>query len=145
METRLREDLKKAQLMTNELEVATIRLVLSEMRNAQITKGEALSEEEIIGVIQKELKKRRESVLAYRQGNREELAEREEAEAAVLEKYLPEQLSKEELTKIVEETISEVGAKTIQDMGKVIGAVRGKVGQKAEGATISMLVKENLS
>jgi uncharacterized protein YqeY len=145
MEQTLREDLKKAQLMANEIEVATIRLVLSEMRNVQINKGESLSDEEIGGVIQKELKKRRESAQAFRQGNREELAEREEAEAAVLEHYLPAQLSKEELTQIVEQIITELGAKSIQDMGRVIGAVRGKVGQKAEGSVISLVVKEKLT
>src|SRR6267378_3837589 len=101
MEEKIKADLKQAQLMENELVVATLRLLLSEIKNAEIAKGEPLPDEEIVGIIQKELKKRRESAEAFRKGDREELAEREEAEAAVLQSYLPEQMSTEELTKIV--------------------------------------------
>jgi uncharacterized protein YqeY len=145
MENQLREDLKEAQLMENELVVATLRLLLSEIRNAQIAKGQELSDDEIVSVLQKELKKRREAAEAFKAGNRIEMAEREEAEAAVLQKYLPAQMSDEELTKIVEEVIKEVGATEIKDMGRVIGAVRGKVGSSADGSKISQIVKEKLS
>jgi uncharacterized protein YqeY len=145
MEEKLRNDLKQAQLMANEIIVATIRLVLSEVRNAQISKGEALSDEEIVGVIQKELKKRRESAESFQKGNRPELATREEAEAAVLDQYLPEQLPDDELSAIIKETIGSLNAQGIQDMGRVIAVVRGRVGQAADGGKISMLVKEQLS
>src|SRR5260221_10891966 len=134
MEDKLKEDLKQAQLMANELVVATVRLLLSEIKNAQIAKGEALSDDEIFNVIQKELKKRRESAEAFKKGNRAELAQREEAEAAVLQAYLPTQMSTEELTKIVEQVINELGAKEMKDMGRVIGAVRAKVGSSADGS-----------
>lgn len=145
MEDELREDLKQAQLMGNEIVVATLRLLLSEVKNAEIAKGETLTEEDIIQVIQKELKKRKESAEAFRSGQREELAAREEAEAAVLQAYLPQQLSSEELTKIVIEVITELDAKEMNDMGRVIGAVRAKVGSAADGAAISQIVKEKLS
>lgn len=145
MENRLREDLKQAQLMANGLVVATLRLLLSEIRNTQIAKGQVLSDDDVTQVIQKELKKRRESAEVFKQGNRHELAEREEAEAAVLEKYLPEQMSDEELTKIIEAVITEVGASEVKDMGRVIGAVRQKVGSLADGAKISQIVKEKLN
>ena len=145
MEEKIKNDLKQAQLMANELVVATLRLLLSEIRNAQIAKGEALSDQEITGVIQKELKKRREAAEAFHKGNREELAKREEAEAAILIQYLPEQIPEEELAAIIDETITTLGAKNVQDMGKVIAAVRAKVGQAADGGTISKIVKEKLS
>jgi uncharacterized protein len=126
MEEKLKEDLKQAQLMANELVVATIRLLLSEIRNAQIAKGEVLTDDEIIQVIQKELKKRRES-------------------AAVLQTYLPQQMSLEQLTKVVEEVINELGAREVKDMGRVISAVRAKVGSSAEGSAVSQIVKEKLT
>ncbi len=145
MENQLKEDLKQAQLMENELVVATIRLVLSEIKNTQIAKREVLTDDEIVQVIQKELKKRREAAEAFRKGNREELAEREEAEAAVLQKYLPEQMSDDQLTKVINGVITELGAAEMKDMGRVIGAVRGKVGSSADGFKISQIVKEKLS
>ncbi len=145
MESKLREDLKQAQLMENELVVATLRLLLSEITNAQIAKGEKLSDDEIITVIQKELKKRRESAEAYRNAHREELLEREEAEAAILESYLPEQMSDEELSEVVRETIQNLGASGIKDMGRVIAEVKSKVGKAADGARISSKVREGLS
>ena len=145
MENKIKEDLKQAQLLGNEIVVATLRLLLSEIKNAEIAQGQVLSDDEIVQVIQKELKKRKESAEAFKTGNRQELVEREEAEAAVLHGYLPAQLSSEELTKIVIEVITELGAKEIKDMGRVIGAVRAKVGSSADGAAISQIVKEKLS
>lgn len=144
MEQKIKEDLKQAQLMANGLVVATLRLLLSEIKNAEIAKGEALTDDEIVIVIQKELKKRRESAEAFHNGNRQELAEREEAEAAVLDQYLPDQLPEDELRAVIDETISSISAHTMQDMGRVIAAVRGKVGSAADGGTISRLVKEKL-
>lgn len=145
MEAKLREDLKKAQLLANELQVQTLRLLLSEMKNLQISRGQDLTDQDINSVVQKEIKKRKESSRAFRDGNREELAQREEAEAAILATYLPEQMSEKELTQVVENAIKELGASTIQDIGKVIGQVRAKVGQGADGETISRIVKEKLS
>lgn len=151
MEDKLKEDLKQAQLMANEIVVATLRLVLSELIYLRVRKGlknddnASLSDGDVISVIQKELKKRRESAEAFRKGKREELAEREEAEAAVLGQYLPEQMSDEELTKVVEGVITELGASQMSDMGRVIGAVRAKAGFLADGAKISQIVKEKLS
>ncbi len=145
MEEQIREDLKQAQLLRNENSVSTLRLLLSEITNAKIQKGEEkLSDEAVVSVVQRELKKRRESASEFRKGNREELAQKEEAEAAVLETYLPEQLSDEELTKFVEDSINEVGAKELKDMGRVIGVVMSKVAGKADGSKVSALVKEKL-
>lgn len=146
MENKIKENLKQAMVSRNEIEVSTLRLLLSEINNLRIQKrAEQLEESDIISVVQRELKKRKEAVEGYRKGNREELAQKEEAEAKVLEKYLPEQLSDEELTKIVEDFINNIGAKSLADMGRVIGTVMGKVGQGASGSRVSALVKEKLS
>ena len=135
--SKLQDELKEAQLARNETKVSTLRLLLSEIHNAQIQKGQELSDEDIIGVVQREGKKRKEAAVAFRSGGREDQAQKEEAELLVLESYLPKQLSNEELTKIVEDTINELGVVSIQDMGKVIG--------QADGGEVSSLVKEKLS
>ena len=150
MVDKLQEDLKNAQLARDEVKVSTLRLLLSEIKNSEIalrqSSGQAtISDEDVISVIGREVKKRKEAAVGFRSGNREDQALKEEEELAVLQSYLPSQLSNEELTRIVEESINELGATTIADMGKVIGAVMGKVKGSAEGAIVSGLVKEKLS
>ncbi len=141
----LPEDLKQAQLAKDEVKVSTLRLLLSEIHNVQIERGGELSEEDIISVIQREVKKRKEAAEAFRAGGRSEQAEKEDAELKILEGYLPAQMQIEELTAIVENSIKELGANQVSDMGKVIGAVMGKVAGRADGGTVSALVKERLS
>ena len=141
---KIQSDLKESQLARDEMKVSTLRLLLSEIKNAEIAKGGELLDSDIISVIQKEIKKRKEASLAFRQGGRDEQAQKEEAESRVLEAYLPLQLSDEALTKIVEDTITELGATSIQDMGKVIGAVMSKVAGQADGGKVSQLVKGRL-
>ncbi len=141
----IQADLKNAQLNRDEVKVSTLRLLISEIKNGEISKGQPLSDEDIISVIQREVKKRKEAAEAFRSGGREETAVREEAELKVLEAYLPAQMSNEELTKLVEETINEIGASSLSDMGKVIGSVMSRVKGKADGSTVSALVKERLA
>jgi uncharacterized protein len=151
MEQKIQEDLKKAQLSRDELKVSTLRLLLSEFKYARLQKGMhasgegGLSDQDAITVVQKEVKKRKESAEAFRNGGRIESAEKEEAELKILQDYLPAQMQLGELTKIVEDSINELGASGMSDMGRVIGVVMGKVGQSAEGGTVSSLVKERLS
>ena len=141
----IQEQLKQAMLAKDEVKVGTLRMLVSEIRNAQIARGHDLSDEEILEVVAKEVKKRKEAALGFRQGGREESALQEEAELKMVEGYLPEQMSDEELTKIVEEAITRTGASAVSDMGKVIGMVMGQVKGQAEGSRVSALVKQRLS
>lgn len=145
----IQSDLKTAQLARDEVKVSTLRLLISEIKNAEIalrqSSGQAMSDEQIIPVIQREVKKRKEAALAFKSGGRAEQAEKEEMEAKVLQGYLPAQISNEELTKIVETTINELGATTVADMGKVIGAVMAKVKGRSDGGSVSSIVKEKLT
>jgi len=146
MEQKLREDLRQAQLARDELKVATLRLLLSEITYAKVAKQtESLSDEDVISVVQKAVKQRKESIESFEKGGRVDLAEKEKAELAVLQTYLPEQISDEELTKIIEEVITNTGASSPADMGKVIGMVMGQVGQKVEGARVSAIVRSKLT
>ncbi|OGE14805.1 hypothetical protein A3F00_04460 [Candidatus Daviesbacteria bacterium RIFCSPHIGHO2_12_FULL_37_11] len=144
MQDELKEDLKNAQLEKNEVKVSTLRLLLSEIHNVEIKKNGQLSDDDLISIIQREVKKRKEAISAFRQGGREDQAQKEEAEAKILENYLPAQISDEELTEIVEGSIKEVGATGISDMGKVIGAVMSKVSGRADGGRVSQTVREKL-
>lgn len=141
----IQSDLKSAQLDRDEIKVSTLRLLLSEIKYAQIAKGVELADADIISIIQREVKKRKEAAVGFRSGSREEQAKKEEAEEAILKSFLPAQLSTEELTKIVEESINELGANSIADMGKVIGLVMGKVKGQADGGSVSSIVKERLA
>lgn len=145
MVDKIQADLKTAQLARDEVKVSTLRLLLSEIKNAEIAKGDKLSDQDTISIIGREVKKRKEAADGFRFGQREDQAQKEESEAVVLREYLPVQLTSEELTKMVEDTITEVKATSIQDMGKVIGAVMAKVAGQTDGATVSALVKEKLA
>lgn len=140
----IQADLKSAQLARDPIKVSTLRLLRSEIHNAEIQKGAVLSDEDIILICRREVKKRKEAASFFRTGNREEAALKEEAELKVLEGYLPAHLSNEELTKVVSEVINEMGVSGEADMRKVIGAVMSKVKGKAEGAAVSAIVKEKL-
>ncbi len=140
----LQNDLKQAQLSRNEAKVSTLRLLLSEVKNTEIEKG-SLSDEDVSLVIQKEAKKRRESIESFKKGGREDLVQKEEIELDFLQVYLPAQLTTEELTKLVGESITELGASSIADMGQVMSLVMGKASGRADGSTVSRLVKEKLS
>ena len=141
----IQEDLKQAQLAKDEVRVSTLRMLLSEIHNSEIQKGEELTEAEITSVIQREVKKRKEAAEGFRKGNREDQASAEEAELKILEAYLPAQLSNEELTEIVDQAITEIGATQISDMGRVISLVMSKAAGKVDGGRVSSLVKEKLS
>lgn len=142
--TKIQDDLKSAQLERQDLKVSTLRLLLSEIHNLEIIQ-KTISDQDVTSVIQKEAKKRKEAIEAFRKGGREESAQKEEAELKLLEEYLPAPLSNEELTQIVDQVINEIGATSVNDLGKVIGAVMAKVVGRADGSTVSALVKEKLS
>jgi hypothetical protein len=140
----IQNDLKTALKEKNELQVSTLRLLLAEIHNRQIEKQAELTEEDIVAVLRKEAKKRQESVEAYEKGGRQELADKESKELLILSKYLPQEMSPQELEKIVKEVIGKVGAQGAGDFGKVMGGVMGKVKGQIDGAKVSEAVKKLL-
>jgi len=111
----------------------------------QLAKESELTDEQVIEVISSEIKKRKDAIVLYEQGKRPELAEREQKEIDILKKYLPEQLSSEELKKLVAESIAKTGAKEMKDMGKVMSDLSPKIKGKADGGEVSKIVKELLN
>ena len=114
------------------------------MVDKELEKESQLEDDQIIDVISSEAKKRREAIVEFQKGSRQDLVEKEAEELEILGKYLPEQLPEEEIRKLVEEAISKTGAKEIKDMGKVMAELMPKVKGKAEGSLVSKIVKESL-
>lgn len=140
-------DIKTAMLARDKVALEALRGIKKEFIEAKTAKGSDgnLSDELAIKILQKMVKQRKESAQIYTEQNRPELAETELAEAVVIEKYLPTQMSKEELEAVVAEIISQVGATGAQDMGKVMGVATKQLAGKAEGRLISEMVKTLLS
>ncbi len=144
---KLQEELKESMLAKDELRTSVIRLLLSAINYYEIQKGGAgysASDEDVLSVIQKEIKQRKDSIEQFKNAGRQELADKEQKELEILQKYLPEQMSEEEVKSIVQQTIQETGAKTITDMGKVMGALNAKLKGKADMGMVSQLVKSSL-
>ena len=141
-------DMKTALLGGRRFEGDTLRNLKAAILNEEVAQNKrdaGLNDAEIEVIIAREVKKRRESITLYEANDRRELAQAEKDEIAVLEKYLPEQLSDADLGKIVDTTIAELNASGPQMMGQVIGAVKKQVGNTADGATLARLVKDRLS
>ena len=143
----LQEELKQSMLARNELKTSVLRMLLSAINYQEIQKGGAgyeANEVDVMSVVQKEAKQRRDSIEEFTKAGRQELADKEQKELEILQKYLPEQLSEEEIKKLVDEAISQTGASNISDMGKVMGALMPKIKGKADGSLVSKIVKESL-
>ncbi|MDO8601317.1 MAG: GatB/YqeY domain-containing protein [bacterium] len=153
LKQKIQEDLNSCLKEKKELEVSVLRMVLAAILNKEKDKrfksGKAeeilLTEEEIIETISSEIKKRREAIELYTRGNRPELAEKEKKELEILQRYLPEQISEEEIKKLVAEAVSKTGAKEMKDMGRVMAELMPKVKGKADSSLVSKIVKESLS
>lgn len=147
LKERIEADIKKAMLAKNKDELRALRAIKSMILLAQSEKGagDQLSAESEIKILQKAAKQRTDSLTLYKEQKRDDLAEIEAAELEVIKKYLPEQLSEEDLANIIGEIIKKVGATTMQDMGKVMGIASKELAGKSDGKTISQVVKKLLS
>jgi len=141
----IQEALKRALKQHQRVEVATLRLLLSEIRNAEIAEQKPADDNKVLDVIAKEVKRRRESIEAFRKGNRSDLVAQEEAELAVLLSYLPRQMSREEIITEARQAIEAVGAKGPSDKGKVMSRLMPQVKGKADGKEVSEIVSELLA
>lgn len=140
----INQKIAEALKARDEIRLSTLRLLSSALNYEFIAKQHKLSEEEELGVVRKEAKKRKEAIEAYEKAGAQERADKEKKELEILEEYLPEQLSDAEIEKIVDEAINETGAKTMVDMGKVMGAAVAKAAGRAEGGKISEIVRAKL-
>ena len=144
----LRDELTESMLAKDADRTSVIRMLLSALNYYEIQKGGAgyeATDEDVMTIINKEVKQRKDSIEQYGNAGRQELVNKEQKELEMLQKYLPAQMGEEEVRKLVQDAISETGASTPQDMGKVMGALMPKVKGKADGAMVSTIVREELS
>jgi uncharacterized protein YqeY len=138
----LNTDLKTAMKARDEVRVATVRLLVSEVRNERIAKGRDLTEADELDVLSRAAKRRRESIEAYGKAGRDDLAAQERAELAVIEGYLPKALTPDEVRAIVREVASEVGATSARDIGKLMGALMPRLKGRFPGKDVKPIVDE---
>ena len=144
LKEKIQQDIKQAMKEKDQVRLSTLRLLMAEIKNREIDAGEELDEPEILSIVQKAAKQRKESIEQYKKGGREELAAKEEQELGILESYLPQQLSREELESIVREAIEKCGATSPKEMGKVMKEVMPKVKGRADGKEVNGLVRTML-
>ena len=145
MKEQLLQDLKEAMKNKDTLMKDTITMLRAAILQVEKDNLKTLNDDEICGIVAKEVKKRKESVTEYENAGRQDIADNLKREIEILSKYLPEQLSQEEIAKMVEEAIAESGATSPRDMGKVMGILRPKTQGKADGKVVSDIVKEKLA
>jgi uncharacterized protein YqeY len=160
LKEKIEKDFKEALLKRNEREISTLRMLKAAIleqekekrykksqekgTEADLEKESALSDEEIIKLILREIKKRKEAILEFEKGKRKDLVEKETQEIEILKRYLPEMLSEEEIKKMAKETIEKIRAKNIKDMGRVMKELMPKIQGKAEPSLVSQIVKSLL-
>jgi uncharacterized protein YqeY len=145
LKDRIQEALKGALKRQQTIEVSTLRLLLAEIKNAEIAQQKPADDNRVLDAIAKEAKRRRESIEAFKKGNRGDLVAQEEAELAVLVSYLPKQMSRDEIVAAARQAIDAVGAKEPNDKGKVMAQLMPQLKGKADGKEVSEIVAELLT
>ena len=142
---KIRSDLEQSLRKKDQLRCSVLRLLLSSVHNAEIAQQKKLDDDGILVVIDKEAKMRRESIEAFEKGNRPELVAKEKAELAMLMEYLPEQMTREQIVAAAKKIISELGAASVKDKGRVMSQLMPQLRGKAQGQEVSEVVTELLS
>ncbi|WP_426447810.1 GatB/YqeY domain-containing protein [Paenibacillus sp. S-38] len=142
---RLNDDMKLAMKSQDKFKLSVIRMVRSAIKNIEIDTRKTLDDQEVLDVLNREIKQRKDSLQEFEKAGRDDLAENLKAEVAILMDYMPQQLSDEEVKAIVQQTIQEVGASSKADMGKVMGALMPKVKGRADGKVVNGFVQQLLS
>ena len=145
LKDQIKEDMKSAMKAGEKDRLKVVRLIIAAVKQVEIDKRIELDDAAVLAVLNKMVKQRRDSVEQFEKGNREDLAAIERAEIAILENYLPEQLSAEELAAMVDEVIAATGAEGMRDMGKVMGQIKSKAAGRADMGAVSATVKERLN
>ncbi|RYM05307.1 GatB/YqeY domain-containing protein [Sporolactobacillus sp. THM7-7] len=142
---RLTTDMKQAMRAKDRTRLSVIRMIKTSLQNESIKHGRSLSEDDALAVLNRELKQRKDSLQEFEKAGRQDLADEVSKEIAIVQSYMPEQLSEDDIQSIIDETISEVGAQSKADMGKVMKAVMPKVKGRADGSLVNRLVRSKLN
>jgi len=145
LKTRIQEDVKDAMRSHERDQLAALRLVTAAIKQKEVDERIELSDEQVLAVLDKMVKQRRESLEQYEKADREDLAVKERFELGLIQTYLPEPLGADELSALIRDTIAEAGASSIRDMGQVMSALRGQVQGRADMKAVSQAVKDQLT
>lgn len=145
IKAQITEDMKTAMRSQDKERLATIRLILAAFKQKEVDERIELTDENVLAILDKMVKQRRDSIKEFEAGNRQDLADKEKQEVAVIQAYLPSQLSESEISALVDAAIKEAGATGAKDMGKVMGLLKPKVQGRADVGAVSNLVKQKLS
>ena len=146
LKQRIQSDMKDAMRAKDKERLGVIRLITSAIKQVEVDERiESLDDDRVLAVLQKMLKQRRDSVQQYEAGNRQDLADIEKAEIKVIETYLPEPLSDDEIARLIEDAIAQTGAASMKDMGKVMGILKSQTAGRADMGRISGQIKARLS
>ncbi len=145
LKKRLQNDLKTAMKEKNNFKRDVIRFVMSAIKQIEVDERKELSDADIEAILLKQIKQRNDSIKQFKEGGREDLVEKSEKELEILRSYLPEPMSEEEVREVVSKIISETGAKSMKEMGRVMSEAKRKIGSRAEGRVINQIAKELLS
>lgn len=145
LKERITEDMKSAMRAGDKDRLAVIRMILAAIKQREVDERTTLDDAQVLAVLDKMVKQRRESLAQFESGGRADLVAKESAEIAVIQSYLPEQLSDAEIDALIAEAIASTGASSVKDMGKVMGVVKPKVQGRADMAVVSARVKQKLS
>ena len=144
LKERITEDMKSAMRASDKERLSTIRMVQAAIKQREVDERIALDDAQVLAVLEKMVKQRRESIAAFEQGGRADLADKEKAEIQILTAYLPEQLTEAEVDALIQAAIAETGAASMKDMGKVMGAVKAKAAGRADMGAVSARIKAAL-
>lgn len=144
LNNQLNEDMKQAMKDKDKFRLSVIRMIRSSIKNSEIDLKRQLDDQEVIDIVNREMKQRRDSLQEFEKAGRQDLADTVKAEIVIISEYLPKQLSEDEIKQIVQDTIAEVGASSKSDMGKVMGALMPKVKGRADGKLVNQWVQQLL-
>lgn len=145
LKSRIQDDVKAAMKAKDKARLATLRLISAAIKQREVDERTELDDDQVLVVLEKMIKQRRDSISQYEKAGRQELAEQEKSEIAVIETYMPEGLSDEEIAAMVVAAVTESGAESVRDMGKVMGLLKPKMQGRADMGKVSALVKQKLS
>ena len=145
LKTQIMDDIKTAMKAKDKDKVGTIRMLTAAIKQVEVDERRELADADVLSIVSKMIKQRKDAAEQFQQADRQDLADKELAEIEILKQYLPAQLSTEEINAVVKQVIADTGASGMQDMGRVMGAVKAKVAGQADMGEVSQIVKANLT
>ncbi|MGD8484293.1 MAG: GatB/YqeY domain-containing protein [Thioalkalispiraceae bacterium] len=145
LKTRINDDVKTAMREKDKARLATLRLITAALKQKEVDERTELNDEQVVAILEKMLKQRKDSIEQFEKAGRDELAEQEKSEIAIIQLYMPEQLSDDEIEALIKEAITATGAESMKDMGKVMGTLKPKLAGRADMGAVSGKIKALLS